>query len=99
MILSLSRPDNCAGLRFKIGYFLYLILFVSFSQHASAAVSKCFVHAETYYEQIYCEIKEQGKGKALPAFVDFRKNNEVTQALLLKRDAAALHIYIKINGN
>jgi len=69
---------------------------VCFSQYANAGISKCFVHAETYYEQIYCEIQEQGKGKTLPAFVDFRKNNEITQALLLKRDAAALRISIKM---
>ena len=69
---------------------------MSFSQHASAAISKCFLKAETYYEQIYCEIKEKGKGKALPAFVDFKKNNVITQVLLLKRDAAALNIFIKM---
>jgi len=94
MTLSLSQSHSCAGFRFKISYLFYLILCVCFSQHTSAAISQCFVLAETYYEQIYCEIKEQGKGKALPAFVDFKKNNEITQALLLKRDAAALHIPI-----
>jgi len=96
MTLSFSQRDRCAGIRFKIGYLFYLILFVCCSQHASAAIPKCFVYAETYYEQIYCEIKARGKGKALPAFVDFKKNNEVTQALLLKRDAVALHISIKM---
>jgi len=96
MTVSLSQLYKGAGFRFKIYYVFYLILFMCFSQHAYAAISKCFVQAETYYEQIYCEIKEHGKGKALPAFIDFKKNNEITQALLLKRDAAALHIYIKM---
>jgi len=96
MTLSPSELYRYAGFRLKIGYFFYLISFVCISQPASAAISKCFVQAKTYYEQIYCEIKEQGKGKALPTFVDFKKNNEITQALLLKRDAAALHISIKM---
>jgi len=96
MTLSFSQRYRCAGIRFKIGYLFYSVLFVCFSQHASAAIPKCFVYAETYYEQIYCEIKGKGKGKALPAFVDFKKNDEITQALLLKRDAAALHISIKL---
>jgi hypothetical protein len=96
MTLSLSHLYRCRGFRFKTGYFFYLTIFVCFSQHASAAISKCIEQAETYYEQIYCEIKEHGKGQALPAFRDFKKNDDVTQALLLKRDAAALHIAIKM---
>jgi hypothetical protein len=96
MTILLSLLFKSVGSQFKISYFFCLILLMSFSQHASAAISKCFLQAETYYEQIYCKIKEKGKGKALPAFVDFKKNNEITQALLLKRDAAALNIFIKI---
>jgi len=94
MIIPISKHYRYVGFHAKIDHLLYLILFACFSQHASALTSKCFVQAETYYEQIYCEIKEQGKGKALPTFVDFKNNNEITQALLLKRDAAALHISI-----
>ena len=67
-----------------------------FTQGANAAVTKCLELAETYYEQLYCEVKNKGKGKALPSFIDFKKNNEVTQALLLKRDAMALTIKLKI---
>lgn len=52
----------------------------------------CLLQAENYYEQIYCEIKAQGKGKRLPSLYDFQKNNEVTQAFLLKRPAAKLGI-------
>lgn len=47
----------------------------------------CLLMAENYYEQLYCELKALGQGKQLPAFYDFQKNNEVTQALLLKRPA------------
>jgi hypothetical protein len=54
--------------------------------------SSCFNQAETYYEQIYCEIKAKGKGVSLPSFVDFKKNNGQMQALLLKRKAEALNI-------
>jgi len=96
MIFSLSQFYRNTAFCFRFGYLFYLILLVCFSHHASAAISKCFVQAKTYYEQIYCEIKDQGKGKALPAFLDFKKNNEITQALLLKRDAAALQISIKM---
>ena len=52
----------------------------------------CLLMAENYYEQLYCEVKAQGKGKRLPSFYDFQKNNEVTQAFLLKRPAAKLGI-------
>jgi len=52
----------------------------------------CLLMVENYYEQLYCEIKAQGKGKRLPSFYDFQKNNEVTQAFLLKRPAAKLGI-------
>ena len=52
----------------------------------------CLLLAENYYEQLYCEVKAQGKGKRLPSFYDFKKNNEVTQAFLLKRPAAKLGI-------
>jgi len=54
----------------------------------------CLLLAENYYEQLYCEVKAQGQGKHLPSFYDFKKNNETTQALLLKRPAARLGIYL-----
>ncbi|TNF08837.1 MAG: hypothetical protein EP323_00985, partial [Gammaproteobacteria bacterium] len=52
----------------------------------------CLLLAETYYEQIYCELKALGQGNKLPAFYDFRRNDELTQALLLKRPTAKLGI-------
>tara|TARA_R110001592_G_scaffold52511_8_gene160708 strand:- start:25521 stop:25838 length:318 start_codon:yes stop_codon:yes gene_type:complete len=72
----------------------YFLLFEAVVTQASSTTkySACFNQAETYYEQIYCEIKAKGQGVSLPSFVDFRKNNEQMQALLLKRKAEALNI-------
>jgi len=47
----------------------------------------CFAQAISYYEQLYCEVKGSGAGAKLPTFNDFKKNNALTQALLLKRPA------------
>ncbi len=44
----------------------------------------CFASAKTYYEQIYCELEAKGKTKGLPSFDQFKRNNEVVQASLLK---------------
>ena len=41
----------------------------------------CFTYAENYYEQIYCEVQASGQGKDLPGFYDFRRNDEMMQAL------------------
>jgi hypothetical protein len=54
----------------------------------------CLLLAENYYEQLYCEVTAQGQGKRLPSFYDFQKNNEMTQALLLKRPAARLGVQL-----
>jgi len=48
----------------------------------------CFSMAESYYEQIYCEIQSAGHGDRLPSFRDFQNNEPITQALLLKRPAS-----------
>jgi hypothetical protein len=44
----------------------------------------CFTSAKTYYEQVYCELEAKGKLKGLPSFEQFKRNNEVVQASLLK---------------
>ena len=80
----------------KISVVLLSLFFILFTQISNASISKCFGQAETYYEQVYCEIKNKGKGKSLPLFIDFKKNNEITQALLIKRDASSLNIVIKM---
>lgn len=57
--------------------------------------SFCFAMAESYYEQLYCEIQAKGEGKNLPAFYQFKNNTEQTQALLLKRPASRIGITVK----
>lgn len=47
----------------------------------------CFALAETYYEQVYCQLQARAQTKGLPPFNQFKKNNEVVQASLLKRPA------------
>lgn len=74
--------------------FISLCWLLLCSQTANA--KSCFLEAQSYYEQIYCEVKSNGKGRALPSFTDFKKNNEMTQALLLKRDALSLRIDFKM---
>ncbi len=54
----------------------------------------CLLLAENYYEQLYCEIKAMGQGRRLPSFLDFRRNNELTQAMLLKRPAAKVGVEV-----
>lgn len=56
----------------------------------------CFLLAENYYEQLYCEVKAKGKGRGLPAFYDFKKNNTLTQALILKRPAAKIGVNVTL---
>ncbi|WP_166165269.1 hypothetical protein [Pseudomaricurvus alcaniphilus] len=55
----------------------------------------CFSLAENYYEQVYCELQALGKSQGLPAWRDFRNNDEVTQALLLQRPARRAGIIIQ----
>lgn len=47
----------------------------------------CFALAATYYEQVYCQLQAKAQTKGLPPFNQFKKNNEVVQASLLKRPA------------
>ena len=63
--------------------FIALLLISLYSSQSNAG-QFCFSYAENYYEQIYCEIKASGKGGGLPVWYDFRKSDEIVQALLLK---------------
>ncbi len=45
----------------------------------------CFAFAETYYEQVYCQLQARAQAKSLPPFHQFKKNNEQVQFSLLKR--------------
>lgn len=47
----------------------------------------CFASAASYYEQVYCELQARGEIKSLPPFYQFKRNDALTQALLLKRPA------------
>lgn len=58
--------------------------------------SECFNFAETYYQQVYCEIRASGKGSGLPSFADFRRNEEQMQALLLKPFSRRAGIELKM---
>lgn len=71
------------------------ILLLVLSPAAATDKSFCFAMADSYYEQLYCEIKARGEGRSLPDFYQFQKNDTQTQALLLKRPAARLGIEVK----
>jgi hypothetical protein len=47
----------------------------------------CFAVAETYYEQVYCQLQAKAQIKSLPSFHQFKKNDEHVQYSLLKRPA------------
>jgi len=47
----------------------------------------CFALAETYYEQVYCQLQSKAQTKNLPPFNQFKKNNETVQVSLLRRPA------------
>ncbi|HCS66322.1 MAG TPA: hypothetical protein DIW64_20880 [Cellvibrio sp.] len=55
--------------------------------HPVDASQFCFALATTYYEQVYCQLQAKAQTKGLPPFNQFKKNNEVVQASLLKRPA------------
>jgi hypothetical protein len=75
---------------------IIFILFFSLVSSVSCAGRLCFSYAETYYEQIYCELEAKGKGGDLPSFYDFRRNDEMVQALLLRQVSRRLGIELKI---
>jgi hypothetical protein len=61
----------------------------------NAQQAPCFLIANTYYEQIYCQLLAEDKADSLPGFNDFRRNDQVTQQLLLKRPARSIGIEIR----
>ena len=75
---------------------MFFVVLFHFLPNNGFAQASCFSQAETYYEQVYCEVKGSGRGRSLPAFFEFKNNNQITQALLLKREAAAIGVVIKI---
>ncbi|PUA30047.1 MAG: hypothetical protein B0W54_05830 [Cellvibrio sp. 79] len=68
--------------------FFRLYLFGLLMATSSAYADQfCFALAETYYEQVYCQLQAKAQTKNLPSFNQFKKNNEQVQASLLKRPA------------
>lgn len=67
------------------------VLFLSLALIARAQ-SDCLAMAETFYEQVYCEVQAQNRHHGLPPIYEFKRNDETTQALLLRRPARKLGI-------
>jgi len=79
------------------GLFFGLLCFIAtIVAPLALAGEACLLLAETYHEQLYCELKAMGRGKSLPAWRDFRRNDAVTQALLLKRPAGRVGIEVQM---
>jgi len=69
-------------------FILSFVTMVSLLAAASSQANQlCFVSAKTYYEQVYCELEAKGKTQGLPSFGEFKRNNEIVQASLLKLPA------------
>ena len=68
-------------------YWLYLMVIWAMQSIPCNAQSFCFAFAESYYEQVYCQLQARAQTKGLPPFHEFKKNNEQVQAALLKRPA------------
>jgi hypothetical protein len=80
--MRLTRPVNRC---FVIGLFLIAGLFGGGA--LAHAQSFCFLSAGSYYEQVYCELQARGQTQGLPPFHQFKRNDEVIQAAILKRPA------------
>lgn len=64
-----------------------LVIFIFMAAGSAKADQFCFASAETYYEQVYCQLQAKAQTKNLPPFFQFRKNPEPVQYSLLKRPA------------
>lgn len=68
--------------------YLWILVFILIASTSSAQSGQfCFASAETYYEQVYCQLQAKAQTKGLPGFHQFRKNTEAVQFALLKRPA------------
>ena len=79
------------GVGLVLQVFATLVITVAAASSANAD-KRCFSLANSYYQQVYCELDARGKAHGLPTFFDFSQNNETTQALLLKRPARSAGI-------
>jgi len=71
-------------MRWIYGVFALVMMGTAWSAQGQ---SFCFALAETYYEQVYCQLQARAQTKGLPSFHEFRKNNQTIQAALLRRPA------------
>lgn len=60
---------------------------LSFSAVSVLADPFCFSRAQSYYEQVYCELQSRAQLQGLPGFEEFKNNSEPVQYSLLKRPA------------
>lgn len=65
----------------------FSIIFLLLLNSGARADTFCFAAAETYYEQVYCQLHAKAQLKNVPPFHQFKKNNEHVQFSLLKRAA------------
>jgi len=68
-------------LQFLVGFFL------GFLALAAQSDPFCFSRAQSYYEQVYCELQAKAQLQGLPGFEEFKNNSEPVQYSLLKRPA------------
>ena len=68
-------------------HYCFSIIFLWLLTSGAKADTFCFASAETYYEQVYCQLQAKAQLKNLPPFHQFKKNNEQVQFSLLKRPA------------
>ncbi len=68
-------------------YLCCLVLITIPAASSAQSGQFCFASAESYYEQVYCQLQAKAQIKNLPPFHQFRKNNEAVQYSLLKRPA------------
>jgi len=72
---------------FSLVSLLLLAIFPAVVSAQPQSQTFCFASAASYYEQVYCELQARGDAKNLPPFYQFKRNDAMTQALLLKRPA------------
>ena len=94
--LGLPRVCRLRSLRYTA---IWLALVSPFVTPTALADRFCFLLAQNYYEQLYCEIVALGRGDELPRLHDFRHNDELTQALALRQPARRAGIEVKMPGS
>jgi hypothetical protein len=68
-------------------YWCCLMVIITSAASSAQSGQFCFAAAESYYEQVYCQLQAKAQIKNFPPFHQFRKNNEEVQYSLLKRPA------------